>query len=262
MELLAENLHRLENANLELKQKNEDLDRFAYLVSHDLKAPLRAIGSMTKFIEEDAAEKLPPETHHFLDVIRGRIQRMEKLISDILSYSQSTRTKKSLSEFTLNEAVHEAIDLIMLPADCKIIVQGGETKITTDAIRLRQVILNLLVNAIKHHHTKTGIEIKISASNEVTQWHIAVSDNGPGIDSKYHDKIFQIFQTLNAKDNPESSGIGLAIVKKIVEDLNGKIWIESEQGRGTTFHFTLPIKNTKTGTELNVVPFAGNHSAV
>jgi len=247
-QLLGENVHHLEKINRELEQKNQDLDRFAYLVSHDLKAPLRAISSMTKFIEEDAIEKLPPETHHYLDIIRGRIMRMEKLINDILSYSQSTRSKKQFTEFTLNEVVHETIDLIMLPANCKVEVQGGTTRITSDQTRLQQVILNLLVNAIKHHHNKNEIVIKVSVCDELTQWHFSIRDNGPGIDVKYHDKIFQIFQTVNAKKDDESTGIGLAIVKRIVNDLDGKIWIESSPGNGTTFHFTQPKENVPAPT--------------
>jgi signal transduction histidine kinase len=128
----------------------------------------------------------------------------------------------------------------MLPDYCKIKVQGGDSIITSDKTRLSQLMLNLMVNSIKHHHNKQAIEIDISASDEGKEWHFTIKDNGPGIPAEHHERIFQIFQTLVKKEDPESSGIGLAIVKKIVEDLHGKIWIESEPGKGTTFHFSLP----------------------
>jgi signal transduction histidine kinase len=255
-EKLANYLHHLEKKNEELERKNKDLDRFAYLVSHDLKAPLRAISSVTKFIEEDAGDKLPEEAHQHLEIIRGRIARMDKLITDILSYSQATRSKKSFSEFTLNDLVHDTIDLIMLPDNCKIKIQGGDSLITSDKTRLGQLMMNLIVNAIKHHHNKNEIEIGITATDEVSQWHFSLQDNGPGISTEHHDKIFQIFQTLHKRNDPESSGIGLAIVKKIIEDFDGSVWIESETGKGTTFHFTLPkgkIKVQETADAILII---------
>lgn len=247
-EQIADYLNEVEINNLALERKNDDLDRFAYIVSHDLKAPLRAISSMTKFIEEDALEKLPEETHNYLNIIRGRIQRMEKLISDILAYSHVTRSKKQTSIFTMKELVQETIDLIMIPEHCKIEVQGGETSITSDRTRLGQLMLNLIVNAIKHHDKKE-MKINVAVSDEIKQFHYTISDNGPGIATEYHEKIFQIFQTLKTKDDPESSGVGLAIVKKIIDDFGGRIWVQSEIGKGTTFHFSLPKEKIKLPEE-------------
>jgi signal transduction histidine kinase len=212
-EQLAENLRSLKTSHEELEKKNQELDRFSYLVSHDLKAPLRAISTMTRFIEEDAGTKLPEETHQHLDIMRGRIKRMEKLINDILAYSQVTRSRKEASTFTFESLVQETIDLIMVPANCKIEIIGGTMQVTSDRTRLGQLILNLIVNAIKHND-KAQMQIRVTVGDEGSNLHFTISDNGPGIAPEFHEKIFQIFERLKGKEDPESTGVGLAIVKK------------------------------------------------
>jgi len=251
---LRDYLNQSKASNEELTQKNQDLDRFAYIVSHDLKAPLRHISSMAKFIEEDAADKLSRETLNYVEIIRSRISKMDKLISDILAYSKATRADKFLTEFVFNNLVQDTIDLIQLPDNCRIEVLGGERVVISDRTRMEQILLNLMVNAVNHHHNKRMIEIVISVTEEDKNLHFAIKDNGPGIAPEHFERIFQIFQTLSNNKDSENSGLGLAIVKRAVEDLNGKIWVESAPGKGTSFHFTLPKENiVKTGTGINVV---------
>ena len=222
-----------------LEKTNSELDKFAYVVSHDLKAPLRAIGNLTGWIEEDMGERLPEEVRTHFNTIKGRVVRMEGLINGILDYTKAAKKGGELLSFPVDELVRETIDLIDPPASAVINVRDELPVMKTERVKLQQIFLNLIHNAVKYND-KEDIQIDIGCEDAGANWKFFVRDNGPGIEPKYHDKIFVIFQTLNARDEVESRGVGLAIVKKIIEEEGGKIWVESEKGKGASFCFTWP----------------------
>lgn len=230
--LLTEQAKELENANQELKN-------FASIVSHDLKAPLRAIGSLTNWIASDYADKFDKEGKEQLELLIGRVKRMHDLIDGILQYSRVGRIREDMVDIDLNKVVTKVIDMIVPSKDIKIQVVNKLPSILCEKTRIQQVFQNLLSNAVKFMDKPDG-EIKIGCVEEDGFWKIHVADNGPGIEEKYFAKIFQIFQTLNPRDQVESTGVGLTVVKKIVEMYGGKVWVESKIGEGTTFLFTLP----------------------
>ncbi|MGK7948830.1 MAG: ATP-binding protein [Xenococcaceae cyanobacterium] len=220
-----------------LEQRNQELDQFAYVVSHDLKAPLRAIANLSEWIEEDLEDKLDEETRHNMNLLRGRVYRLENLINGLLAYSRVGRLKSEPETVNVREMLTEIIDLLDVPKHFKVDIIGEMPTCVTELIPLQQVFNNLISNAIKHSNCPRG-KITISAVERDNFYEFAVTDNGQGIAPEYHDKIFTIFQTLEARDTKENTGIGLAIVKKAVESQGGKIKVESQIGRGTTFCFT------------------------
>ena len=230
-----------------LERTNKELDKFAYIVSHDLKAPLRAIGNLTGWIEEDVGSQMPPSVLQNFNIIKGRVVRMESLINGILDYSKAGKNKGQYVSFDTKTLVKETFDLIGAPDNCKLTFNDAMPYLHSDKIKLQQVFMNLINNGIKYCDKKE-IDIKINSAEEKNFWHFSVEDNGPGIEKQFHDKIFVIFQTLNARDEVESTGVGLAIVKKIIEEQGGQIWVESEPGKGATFHFTW-AKSAVTNTE-------------
>jgi signal transduction histidine kinase len=169
----------------------------------------------------------------------NRVERMKNFIEGILQYSRVTRVKENYVEIDLNKIIKEIIELLSPPENIKIIVNTELPTIKGEIIYIEQIYQNLISNAIKFMDKPEG-EINISCSSKEDFWEFSVSDNGAGIDEKYFNKIFMIFQTLQPRDKFESTGIGLSIVKKIVETNGGKIWLESVINKGTTFYFTLP----------------------
>ncbi len=228
----------------ELEKINQELDQFAYIVSHDLKAPLRAISSLVTWIEEDSGDLMTADSKNNLKTIVGRIQRMENMIQGILAYSKAGKGKTEKVNTNVRELVNEIVESNSIDKHLKIINMVANSEIITDKLKLSQVLANLMSNAIKYND-KTTIEIEIG-SFEYDNWiQFYVKDNGPGIEKQYQERIFMIFQTLAARDEIESTGIGLAIVKKLVEEQNGKIWVKSKPGNGSRFEFTWPaIKKT------------------
>lgn len=245
---LAEEKMRLYTENLEKAFK--ELDKFAYVVSHDLKAPLRAIFNLSNWISEDYLDNMPEEGREMFERIRGRVLRMEGLIEGILAYSKIDRKDDVFTDIDLNKQLKDSLDLIDIPKNFKIDIQGDLPVVKGDQSKIHQVFMNLLSNAIKFNEKPEGEGfVKVKFADDGQFWKFSVEDNGPGIEPQYHEKIFVIFQTLNARDTFESTGVGLAIVKKIVEEMGGKIWLESEVGQGTTFHFTMakdPAAHRKT----------------
>ncbi len=220
-----------------LEKRNQELDQFAYVASHDLKAPLRAIANLSEWIEEDLEDKLDDDTRHNMNLLRGRVHRLENFINGLLDYSRVGRLKSEPQSVDVGKMLAEIIDLLDVPDDCQIQIQGDMPTLVTELIPLQQVFNNLISNAIKHSD-RDNAKIVISAKELDDCYEFAVTDNGKGIDPKYHERIFTILQTLEARDTKESTGIGLAIVKKAVENQGGKIEVESQIDRGTTFHFT------------------------
>lgn len=223
----------------QLETTNDELKDFAYIVSHDLRAPLRAISTLAQWLVTDYHDKLDEEGQEQLNLLINRAKRMEALIDGVLRYSRVNRERQEISETDLNEIVSNVIDLINCPENITIELSDTLPIINIDKTRISQVFQNLIGNAIKYMDKKRGI-IQIGFLNEKEAFKFFVKDNGPGINKNYFDKIFQIFQTLNPRDEIESTGIGLSIVKKIIELYNGKLWIESIPGEGSTFYFTLP----------------------
>lgn len=235
---------RLKEYALDLEKINKELDQFAYVVSHDLKAPLRGISHLSEWLEEDLADLLTPDTRHKMGLIRNRVNRMEALINAILQYSRIGRVQ-TIENVKTRDLVEEIIeDLEPLP-NFSFYIKGEMPILETEKILLTQVFTNLISNAMKYNNREKGlIEIGLRETKN-SFYEFFVKDDGIGIDKRYHEKIFVIFQTLEAKNNVESTGVGLAIVKKIVESQGGNVWLESEIGIGTTFYFTWPIEVTK-----------------
>ncbi|HLG34548.1 MAG TPA: ATP-binding protein [Bacteroidia bacterium] len=248
-ELREKNKELAEN-NLELEKTNKELDKFASIVSHDLKAPLRAIGNITGWIEDDLGSALQGDVKSNFNVIKQRVHRMEDLINGLLEYSKADRKKGVVVNIDLNMLVKDTLDFIGGPDNVQLEIPHPLPVLMADKLRLEQVFSNLMDNAIKYND-KEKINIKITAKEKPEEWIFTVSDNGPGIDQQYHEKIFVIFQTLNRRDEVESTGVGLAIVKKIIEEQGGKIWLESDVDKGASFIFSWP-KSTETHKKLTV----------
>ena len=223
----------------ELESANEELKNFAYVVSHDLKAPLRAISSLADWISTDYADKFDDEGKEHMRLLVSRVHRMDSLIEGILLYSRVGRVKEGVVAVDLNRLLKDVIAMLAPPPNITITVDDALPTVMTEPTRIQQVFQNLLSNAIKYMDKPHG-EIHIACAAEGHHWRFSVTDNGPGIRQQHFDKIFQLFQTLAPRDRVESSGVGLALVKKIVEMYGGHIWVESAVGHGSTFFFTLP----------------------
>ncbi len=228
-----------EKASGDLAKINKELDQFAYVVSHDLKAPLRAINNLSSWIEEDLGPDANEDVKKNMQLLRGRVGRMESLIAGVLEYSRVGRLINQTEQLDAHKLVLETVEFLSPPESFIVTLQNDMPVIYADKLKLQQVFSNLISNAVKYHHTKNGT-IKIECKNEEEYYHFSVTDDGPGIDPQYHQKVFDIFQTLQARDKVESTGIGLAIVKKIINEAGGNIWIDSEVGRGTSFIFSWP----------------------
>ncbi len=228
----AQLLNEVESANKELKD-------FAYIISHDLKAPLRGIKSLTEWLGADYADKLDDEGKEQMDLLASRVGRMHNLIDGVLQYSRVGRISEEHTSINLNELVPEVIDMVSAPDNIQITIRNELPTIVSERTRISQVFQNLLSNAVKYMDKPRGL-INIACIAEDDSWKFSVSDNGPGIEEQHFEKIFKIFQTLQARDQFESTGVGLTLVKKIVEMYDGRVWVESKVGEGTTFFFTLP----------------------
>ncbi len=236
----AEELARLAAA---LQRSNQELDQFAYVASHDLKAPLRGIASLSQWIEEDLGERASASTREHLALLRSRVQRMESLIDGILQYSRAGRVAAPAETVAVADVVREVIELVGVPAQVQVDVSARVPPIVTERLLLQQVLMNLVGNALKHGGAQPGARIAIEARpDEDGALAITVADGGPGIAPAFHDRVWGIFQTLQPRDKVEGTGIGLALVKKIVEHRGGRVWLHSAEGAGATFGFTWPAE--------------------
>lgn len=235
-----ENEEKQQQLVARLEETNKELDNFAYIVSHDLKAPLRGIGSLANWLVTDYKDKLDNEGADIINLLVNRVERMKNFIDGILQYSRVSRVKDNYVDIDLNRLVREVIEIIAPPDHIEIKVQSKLPIIKGEKLYIEQVFQNLLSNAIQFMDKPEG-KIQIGCRAVEDFWEFSVKDNGSGIDEKYFNKIFMIFQTLQPRDKFESTGVGLSIVKKIIETNGGKIWLESELTKGTTFYFTLPM---------------------
>jgi signal transduction histidine kinase len=221
-----------------LTKMNRELDQFAYVVSHDLKAPLRAINNLAEWIAEDITDQ-DPDIQKNLQLMRGRAHRMENLINGILEYSKVGRKEAPKETFKVRKLLEEIIDSLAPPANMEIVLPDNAPELTTEKIFMQQVFTNLISNGIKYNDKPEG-RIVVLVREVGDEYEFSVTDNGPGIPPQFHDKIFGVFQTMEARDTIESTGVGLAIVKKIIDEKGGTIRIESEPNLFTTFIFTWP----------------------
>jgi len=221
-----------------LKKSFTELEAYAYVVSHDLKEPLRGMYNLAHWIEEDFGKEMPPLLQGYIDKLKGRIYRMESLIRGLLEYSRVGREPVINERVDTKELVVEIVEAIV-PKEFLVKTKGLPVLIT-ERIRLQQVFSNLIGNAVKYQGGKERGSIVISCKEARVHYQFTITDNGVGIEPEYHKKIFGLFQTLREKNQSESTGIGLSIVKKIIEDRKGQIWLRSEKGKGTSFFFTWP----------------------
>jgi len=233
----------------ELESVNQQLTDFAHIVSHDLKAPLHGIKTLADWISTDYADKLDEEGREQMKLLTGRVERMRNLINGVLQYSKISRDEEEKVPVNLNELLSDVIDMVDPPENIAITVEDELPVVQCGETRIMQVFQNLLSNAVKYMDKPQG-RIKIGCAEEDDFWKFSVTDNGPGIEEKYFERIFKIFQTLLPRDEFESTGVGLTVAKKIVELYGGKIWVQSEPGEGSTFFFSLPkqkmgVKNAK-----------------
>ena len=228
----------LNNALADLEKKNRELDEFAYVVSHDLKAPLRAINNLAEWIVEDMPS-MPEEVSSNFDLLRGRVLRMENLINGVLEYSRIGRVAIEKETIDMTLMLDQIIDIMVPKLDFEVIIGQNFPTILSERILLEQVFSNLISNAVKYNNKPIGIiECYYESLPDFHQF--TVKDNGPGIAEDYHNKVFKVFQTIVARDVKESTGVGLSIVKKIIEEKGGSIRIESKENEGCSFIFTVP----------------------
>jgi two-component system sensor histidine kinase/response regulator len=245
---------RLENAALEravrartveLEEANRELEAFSYSVSHDLRAPLRAIDGFSEILIEDHAPEMSEEARHLLQVIRRNAQRMAQLIADLLRFSKTGRQPLSQQTVDLPVVVQEVVEEIRKEEkDRDIEIRLGDIeKCVGDPALLRQVYTNLLSNAFKYTRRRSKAVIEIGCRKENGETVYYVTDNGAGFDMRHAEKLFGVFQRMHDSEDFEGTGVGLSIVQRIVQRHGGRIWAEAEEDKGAAFYFTLAGKN-------------------
>jgi len=229
-----------------LEKSNRELDQFAYVASHDLKAPLRGIANLAQWIEDDLGDKMDGSTREHMKLLRGRVQRLENLIGGILEYSRAGRGNADLIELDVGVLAAEAWELLSPPPIAHLTVHPDLPRPMAPRTQFQQVLMNLLGNAVKYNPGRE-LHIELGGGSDDHRYEFFVRDDGVGIAPEYHDRIWGLFQTLERRDKIESTGIGLSVVRKIVESHGGKTWVESQPGAGATFYFTWGIEGGGEG---------------
>ena len=240
-EITQGKLLQLHNSEVmqELQSANRGLREFAHVVSHDLKAPLRGIASVADWLVTDYSGKLGAEGCEQLNLIANRVKRLSGMIDGILTYSRAGRDQGSRASVALDALVRSTIDLLAPPAHIEVVVAPDLPQLDIEAVKIQQVFQNLLSNALDFIDKPVG-RVEVGCVRDDNHWHFSVSDNGIGIEPRHFERIFNLFQTLAPRDERERTGVGLALVKRIVERESGRVWVESTPGTGSCFHFTLP----------------------
>jgi PAS domain S-box-containing protein len=223
----------------DLERSNRELDEFAYVASHDLRSPLEGIVSLAAWIEEDSGDLLPEGSRRHLGQIQQRVHRLQTLLDDLLQYSRAGRREVGLETVAMDGLVRDVVSLLNPPPGIQVEVGENMPVLETFRTPLQQVLQNLIGNAIKHHDRPECL-IRVTAEEAGPWWSFTVADDGPGIDPAFHDRIFMMFETLRPRDHVEGSGMGLAIIRKLVETYGGHITLESDLGKGSRFTFTWP----------------------
>jgi PAS domain S-box-containing protein len=238
MERRAAQLVRLTQ---ELEQSNRELDQFAYVASHDLKAPLRGIANLSAWIAEDLGDRLTEQSREHVRLLQGRVHRMEALIDGILAYSRAARVRTAPELVDTGALVREVVELLAPTGDVVVDAAPDMPFIDAERVPLQQVFMNLISNAVKYTRVeRPDVRVHVGWRAGRESYEFFVRDNGPGIAPEYHERVWGIFQTLQARDKVEGTGIGLAVVKRIIESRGGSVWLESAPGGGSTFGFSWP----------------------
>jgi light-regulated signal transduction histidine kinase (bacteriophytochrome) len=237
--LLEEHAAELDRLTQSLSRINRELDQFAYIASHDLKAPLRGIASLASWIEEDLGATLGDESRQHLSLLRSRVNRMETLIDGLLQYSRAGRVRNRIETVDVRTLLDEVVEMLSAPPGVVIGIGPDMPTLDTERLPLQQVFLNLIGNAIKHGG-RPDVEVHVTVRQHGEFFEFAVADNGPGIPKQFHGRVWEMFQTLQPRDSVEGAGIGLALVKKNVENRSGRAWLESDGAHGSTFSFLWP----------------------
>ena len=216
---------------------NQELNDYAHIVSHDLKSPLHSMHSVISWIKEDNEGKLDEDTLEHLNILLRKVDKMNSLIDGILRYSSIDREHHPNQQVDINEVITDVVEILSVPNHIEVITTNELPIVYADKIRIQQLFQNIIGNSVKYIYKEKGI-IKVSSEDLETHFKFAIEDNGKGIAERYFEKIFKVFQSLE-KNNDLSTGIGLSIVKKIIEMYEGEIWLTSTEGVGTTFYFTL-----------------------
>lgn len=226
---------RVKLRTAELSVRNEELDSFAYAASHDLRTPLRNIDTLASWIEEDGGDELPEACREHVTTLKERVRAMDGLLMDLLQYSRIGRKESEPEEVFVQELVDEVKLLLEPPGGVEVVYASENVAINCSRTAIRRVLQNLIGNAVKHRDGAQG-RIEVHCEDEGERFRFRVSDDGPGIDPKFHDKIFEVFQTLGGET--DGTGMGLAMVRKTVQNHGGTIRVDSAVGEGATFHFT------------------------
>ena len=225
----------------ELQKTNKDLDEFVYAASHDLRSPLRAIESLSEFVLEDAGDDLNESAKSDLLQMQGRVRRMDRMLNGLLEYSRMRQRSFKSERFTISEVLNECADVLDIPVGFQVHLADCSIELISPRPPLEQVLRNLIDNAIKHHDQENGtIEVSVEDANEFIKFQ--VTDDGPGIAAQNRKRVFEMFQTLSRRDEKDTSGMGLALVKRVVESHGGRVSILATEDRGVTFEFTWPKK--------------------
>ena len=243
---------QLEEFARELSWANKQLEEFAYIAAHDLKRPLRGIGTLADWLVMDYSDKFDETGKEQVKLLNTRAKQMSTLIDRIQQYSTLGQTAQEKQQVDLNYVISEVISVFAPPENIQISFEDELPVLVCVETQIIQIFQHLLSNAIKYMDKPVG-KIKVNCADDGCFWKFSVTDNGPGINHRYFEKIFKIFQTLSPCDGIESTGIGLSIVKKLVELNNGKVWVESDVGQGSTFFFTLPKQHSDTTAILENV---------
>jgi PAS domain S-box-containing protein len=242
--LNAELEQRVIERTAQLEYSNKELESFSYSVSHDLRAPLRAIDGFSRILKEEYAQTLDTEGNRLLDIVMDSSRRMGELIDNLLSFSRLSRTDMASTTLDMNALVHEALEEVrhVYPGDSMTIVQGPLPPAVGDPAMVKQVLINLLSNAFKFTRRNTSPRIEIGAQTINGERTYFVRDNGVGFDMGHAKNLFGVFQRLHSTEEFEGTGVGLALVQRIILRHGGKVWADAEHGRGATFSFTLPLQ--------------------
>jgi len=235
-EILRVNKQR-EDLLKHLENKNEELNNYAHIVSHDLKSPLRSIDSLINWVLEDDNNAINKDSKDYLDLILKNVEKMDALISGILNYSTIDKAELDRYEVDTHYLVTELSEILFVPKNVTLTIKNNLPVIIGDKFRLQQLFQNLIQNAIQSIEKEAGF-VEIGVVEKEAEWQFYVKDNGEGISEQYFNKIFKIFEKID--NNQNATGIGLAIVKRIIDFYGGKIWLESQVSKGTTFYFTIP----------------------
>jgi len=233
----------LKTERKKLEESNQELEAFTYSVSHDLRAPLRAINGFSNFLLEDYSTQLDEEGKRYLDTIRTNAAKMDQLITDLLNLSRISRTEIKLQEVKMTEFVQSIYHEVATETEKKEfnVIINDMPMVKCDTFLIKHVWQNLLENALKYSSKSEKKKIEIGSKKEKDEISFFVQDFGVGFNPKYINKLFGVFQRLHRQDEFEGTGVGLAIVKRVISRHGGKVWAEGEEGEGATFYFSLPL---------------------